>query len=273
MLLSCSYTNPILEASCWRKLGDMENQDTHTTKQVAGTASNGLPNWKRALDFVALLATSPVWLPAGCLVALAVRMGSRGPLFFQQQRIGYRGRPFICFKFRTMQVNAEQTSHQQHFNHLVRSSAPMTKLDAADDRRMIPGGNWIRACGLDELPQLINIFRGEMSLVGPRPCIHYEYEMYEPEHRRRCDAPPGLTGLWQVSGKNRTTFAQMVELDVEYARRMNLWLDLSILLRTAPAILQQLGDLITAKRARKAAKRQAAPINTNKQVQTQNTTL
>jgi exopolysaccharide production protein ExoY len=271
MYLYWARTSGILQ----QEVGNMDESQKHTTSEVAAMAQSdrGLPVWKRALDILVLLITSPAWLPLGCMVALAVRIGSPGPLFFRQERIGYRGRRFVCFKFRTMQVNAEQTSHQQHFNDLVRSAAPMTKLDAANDRRLIPGGNWIRACGLDELPQLINILRGEMSIVGPRPCIPYEYELYQPEHRKRCDAPPGLTGLWQVSGKNRTTFTRMVELDIEYSRNMSILLDLSILLRTAPAVFQQLGDLVAAKRSRNAAKHQPVPVNSNKQIHPQNTTL
>ena len=105
----------------------------------------------------------------------------------------------------------------------------------------------MRATGLDELPQLINVLRGEMSLVGPRPCIPYEYELYEPWQRRRFDAVPGLTGLWQVSGKNRTTFDQMIQLDIEYSERLSLWLDLKIILKTFPALWQQCLDLACAK--------------------------
>jgi lipopolysaccharide/colanic/teichoic acid biosynthesis glycosyltransferase len=129
----------------------------------------------------------------------------------------------------------------------------MTKLDSGKDARLIPFGNWIRAAGLDELPQIINILKGEMSIVGPRPCIPYEFALYEAWQRARCDAPPGLTGLWQVSGKNRTTFEQMVRLDIEYSRRMSLWLDASIVLRTLPAIIRQISDLIAAKRSQKAS--------------------
>jgi lipopolysaccharide/colanic/teichoic acid biosynthesis glycosyltransferase len=129
----------------------------------------------------------------------------------------------------------------------------MTKLDAGKDDHLVPGGNWIRVSGLDELPQIINILRGEMSIVGPRPCIPYEYALYEPWQRHRCDAAPGLTGLWQVSGKNRTTFNEMVQFDITYSQRMSLWLDAVIVLRTPLAILQQVRDLLAAKRARKAA--------------------
>jgi len=192
------------------------------------------------------------------LIALVIRLGSKGPLIFQQRRVGQGGRIFTCFKFRTMQINASQSTHQNHVKDLIKSSAPMVKLDADNDGRMVRCGSWIRASGLDELPQLLNILRGEMSIVGPRPCIPYEYDLYEPWQRHRCDAPPGLTGLWQVSGKNRTTFDQMVRLDIEYARRMGLWLDVCILARTPLAIVQQVLDMRAAKRLRKASLKSGA---------------
>jgi lipopolysaccharide/colanic/teichoic acid biosynthesis glycosyltransferase len=200
-----------------------------------------------------LLLTAPVWVPLWVVVALAVYFGSPGPVLFRQQRIGSRGSRFTCFKFRTMQVNARTDTHQSHVKDLIQSEAPMTKLDAGKDDRLVPGGNWIRVSGLDELPQIINILRGEMSIVGPRPCIPYEYALYEPWQRHRCDAAPGLTGLWQVSGKNRTTFNEMVQFDITYSQRMSLWLDAVIVLRTPLAILQQIRDLVVARRARKAA--------------------
>jgi lipopolysaccharide/colanic/teichoic acid biosynthesis glycosyltransferase len=162
--------------------------------------------------------------------------------------VGQGGKIFTCFKFRTMQLNADQGTHQNHVKDLIKSDAPMVKLDAADDERLTRGGSWIRASGLDELPQIINILRGEMSIVGPRPCIPYEYDLYEPWQRQRFNAPPGLTGLWQVSGKNRTTFDEMVRLDMDYARRMSLWLDVKILFLTPVAIVQQVGDMWAAKR-------------------------
>jgi lipopolysaccharide/colanic/teichoic acid biosynthesis glycosyltransferase len=175
----------------------------------------------------------------GVGVALVVICGSRGPVFFRQRRVGYKGREFGCYKFRTMHVNAETASHRDHFCQLMESEVPMTKLDARNDPRLIPLGALLRATGLDELPQLINVVRGEMSLVGPRPCIAYEYERYQPWQRRRFDAVPGLTGLWQVSGKNQTTFNEMIRLDIEYSERASLWLDLQIILRTLPALWQQ----------------------------------
>ena len=140
-----------------------------------------------------------------------------------------------------MHAGAETSSHQGHTAQLIKSAAPMTKLDAIKDARVIPFGSILRATGLDELPQLINVLRGEMSLVGPRPCVGYEYEMYEPRQRRRFDAVPGLTGLWQVSGKNRTTFTQMINLDIEYSSDQASG-DLKIMLKTVPALVVQCCD-------------------------------
>jgi lipopolysaccharide/colanic/teichoic acid biosynthesis glycosyltransferase len=211
--------------------------------------SVGFPLWKRGLDFALVLLGLPFWLPVCLIVAAIIRLGSRGPLFFKQERVGQGGRLFTCYKFRTMKMNADQGTHAAHVRELIEADAPMTKLDATADARLIPGGAWIRAAGLDELPQLINILRGEMSIVGPRPCIPYEYELYEPWQKRRFAAPPGLTGLWQVSGKNRTTFEEMVRLDIAYARRMSLGLDLKILLLTPVTIAQQMADTWRGKRA------------------------
>jgi len=203
----------------------------------------GLPLWKRTLDCVIILIMSPALLVIGGFVALLVMCGSCGPIFFRQLRVGYKGREFVCYKFRTMQVGAETDSHRGHATQLIKSETPMTKLDTHRDPRLIPLGAALRAAGLDELPQLINVLRGEMSIVGPRPCIPYEFELYEIWQRRRCDAVPGLTGLWQVSGKNRTTFNQMVLLDIEYSERLSFWLDVTIIFKTLPALWRQCSDM------------------------------
>jgi lipopolysaccharide/colanic/teichoic acid biosynthesis glycosyltransferase len=145
-------------------------------------------------------------------------------------------------------LRQETDSHRVHATQLIKSGTAMTKLDARRDPRLIPGGAALRAMGLDEPPQLINVLRGEMSIVGPRPCLPYEYELYEPWQRRRCDAVPGLTGLWQVSGKNRTTFDQMIRLDIEYSQRFSPWLDVTIILKTLPALWRQCSDMRTLKR-------------------------
>ena len=217
---------------------------------LVGPASSeqaaGPPPWKRALDLGIIFLAAPVVLITGSAIAVLVRLGSPGPVLFRQKRVGYKGREFTCFKFRTMKVNAETDSHQNHTQHLIKSDIPMTKLDGKDPR-VTPFGTALRASGLDELPQLINILRGEMSLVGPRPCMTYEYELYEPWQRRRFDAVPGLTGLWQVSGKNRLSFHEMIRLDIRYSEQFSLWLDLKIILKTLPALWIQCMDTRAAR--------------------------
>lgn len=228
--------------------GMMESasKDSNTTDELT------FPLWKRTFDTVLILLSAPIWIPVCIVISLVIRLGSKGPILFRQERVGQGGRVFVCHKFRTMHLNAEQVTHKQHVRGLIESSSPMVKLDNENDCRLIPGGSWIRATGLDELAQIINILRGEMSIVGPRPCIPYEYELYQPWQRHRCDAPPGLTGLWQVSGKNRTTFAQMVNLDITYYQRMSLGLDLWILIRTPIAIVQQVLDIRATKHTKKS---------------------
>lgn len=194
------------------------------------------------LDVVLILLASPVLLPLMFLIGLVIRSVSAGPILFKQERIGYLGKRFLCYKFRTMHVNADTGIHQGHLNQLMNSDAPMTKMDSRGDPRIIRFGRLLRSSGLDELPQIINVLRGEMSLVGPRPCVSYEYEKYLPWQRERFNTVPGLTGLWQVSGKNKTTFTEMIQLDIRYARSKNLWLDLKIILLTVPTLLLQIWE-------------------------------
>jgi lipopolysaccharide/colanic/teichoic acid biosynthesis glycosyltransferase len=217
-------------------------QEERPCNKDMNTAKNEIPFWKRALDMSCILLTAILWAPVGMLVGLYIKIVSPGPIFFRQKRIGLNGQEFICLKFRTMPVNADTMVHQRHLEKLMSSNQPMKKLDGAGDRRLIPGAVWIRSLGLDELPQLLNVLRGEMSMVGPRPCVAYEYEMFEPHHRRRCETLPGLTGLWQVNGKNRTTFERMMELDLTYVETKSLFLDLKIMLSTIPALLIQVWD-------------------------------
>jgi lipopolysaccharide/colanic/teichoic acid biosynthesis glycosyltransferase len=220
----------------------MEQQENEEQSSL-GRHPNGLPVWKRFLDLTLIFLASPGLLVLGGAVALVIKMGSPGPLLFRQRRVGFKGREFTIFKFRTMRADSETESHRRHLQQLIQSKDPMKKLDERKDPRLIPFGSWLRAGGLDELPQVINVLLGEMSLVGPRPCIPYEYDLYEPWHCRRLEAVPGLTGLWQVSGKNRTTFEEMVSLDIQYAKRRSLWLDLKIILKTLPALWRQYCDL------------------------------
>jgi lipopolysaccharide/colanic/teichoic acid biosynthesis glycosyltransferase len=221
----------------------------------------GLPRWKRALDVTLIVLALPLLLPVAVVITLIIRTTSKGPVLFQQERVGYRGQRFMCLKFRTMHCGAETVSHQGHLQHLMNSDAPMIKLDSSGDSRIIPFGKILRAAGLDELPQLFNVLNGEMSLIGPRPCLPYEAEQYLPWQRERFNAAPGLTGLWQVSGKNRTTFTRMIQLDIEYTRNKSLWLDVKIIFKTVPALLVQIGDMRSnRKKVRSAVEESAMPV-------------
>ena len=188
---------------------------------------------------VLICFAAPVALPVSVLLALYIKLVSPGPILFAQDRVGYRRKEFRMLKFRTMRPDADPTVHESHLGQLMGSNRPMLKLDSGDPR-LVPLGRWIRAIGLDELPQLWNVVRGDMSLVGPRPCTSYEFGRYTNRDKERFEVLPGLTGLWQVSGKNQTTFQEMIDLDVRYARSQSVWLDLQIILRTVPAVLMQL---------------------------------
>jgi len=174
------------------------------------------------------------------VIVLWVRMVSSGPALFRQERVGQNGKRFVLYKFRSMKMNAGTSRHETYLRHLVRSDSPMIKLDLLCDSRLIPGGCFLRAAGLDELPQLLNVLRGEMSLVGPRPCLPQEYAYFSERQRERFAALPGLTGSWQVSGKNQTTFSEMNVMDIRYVRQASLGLDLSIMMRTPAALLVQM---------------------------------
>lgn len=215
------------------------------------------PRWKRVMDVTFILLALPVILPVGAAIAAFIKTVSRGPVFFKQQRVGYRGTTFLCYKFRSMRVNAETTTHQNHTTELIRKSdIPMVKMDSKGDKRLIPFAGILRATGLDELPQLINVWKGEMSLVGPRPCTQYEYDHYLPWQKERFDVIPGLTGLWQVSGKNQTTFNEMIRLDIRYGKTQSPWLDLKIIFKTLPALLEQVTDCRFFSRSKAAEEKQ-----------------
>jgi lipopolysaccharide/colanic/teichoic acid biosynthesis glycosyltransferase len=186
--------------------------------------------WKRIFDVVVgsllIIALSPI------LIALAiyVRLVSKGPSLFCQSRLGEMGEYFTIYKFRTLEIRDEATAeHRDYVANLQNSDAVLEKPDLED--RLIPGGDFLRGHSLDELPQLFNVILGNMTLVGPRPEVLH-WDDYEPWQLRRLEATPGMTGLWQVSGKNRLTFNQMVELDIEYIRTRSFFGDIRILLRT-----------------------------------------
>lgn len=207
-----------------------------------------MPPWKRTLDLMVCLVVLPVFAVLTLVVAIVMAISSPGPIFYTQWRVGLRGRTFRLYKFRTMHVGAPVSAHQNYFARMAHSNAPMQKLDAVGDTRLIRGGWILRACGIDELPQIINILRGDMTLVGPRPCLPYEYQLYTQDQRERFLSVPGLTGLWQVSGKNDTTFNEMIALDLEYSQRKSLAFDLRILAFTPRAVGHEIMQAWRARR-------------------------
>ncbi len=218
-------------------------------------ARSVVPAWKRVFDVACVIASLPVALPLILLVALWIRLVSRGPALFQQERVGLGGRRFTLYKFRSMYDGAATIDHELHVERLVESGSPMVKLDLIGDSRLIPGGCFLRTTGLDELPQLLNVLRGEMSLVGPRPCLPKEFGFFDTAQKKRFSVLPGLTGLWQVEGKNRATFNQMNAMDLDYVRRMSPSADLQIMARTPMALLRQMGDCMRQHRVVRQSRR------------------
>jgi lipopolysaccharide/colanic/teichoic acid biosynthesis glycosyltransferase len=207
----------------------------------------------RALDVMLAVGLLVMLAPLMVLIAIAVRLDSPGPVFYRQRRLGLQLRPFTVNKFRTMRHGASHDAHRAFVLALIAGEQPQhgaRKQEAqadgslyklAGDERVTRIGSLLRRSSLDELPQLWNVLRGEMALVGPRPPIPYEVEHYPPHWFERFAVKPGLTGLWQVSGRSQLTLEQMVQLDVEYVRRRSPWLDLSILARTVPAVISARG--------------------------------
>lgn len=202
---------------------------------------------KRAMDIAVSLLMLLAGLPFFVAVALTIKATSEGPVFFRQKRVGQYGRLFTFLKFRSMYVNNDHSEHREYVSQLIAGNAERVavngKNDAvyklANDKRITPLGQFLRKASLDELPQLFNVLRGDMSLVGPRPPIPYELAVYQTWHRRRLlQVKPGITGLWQVTGRSRVTFDEMVRLDLQYATTWSPWLDLQILLRTPAAVVK-----------------------------------
>jgi lipopolysaccharide/colanic/teichoic acid biosynthesis glycosyltransferase len=197
---------------------------------------------KRAIDLTvattALIAVSPLL----AIVAWRVKRDSPGPVFFRQTRLGMHMRPFTALKFRTMWTDVDNASHRDYIRLTMNSEAAaeasgLYKLEQRSE--VTPFGRFLRQWSVDELPQLINVIRGDMSLVGPRPCIPYETENFAPHHFDRFLVPAGITGFWQVAARSRSTFGEQLEMDVAYARAWSLGLDLRLLCRTPLAVLRQ----------------------------------
>ena len=204
---------------------------------------------KRLIDVVGATICIIALFPLLFLIVLAIKVNSPGPTLFIQQRVGLRGKLFTFLKFRTMAENCDDSVHREYVTKLIKGKIqdksqrekPLFKLD--DDSRVTKFGRFLRAWSLDELPQLVNVLKGDMSLVGPRPPIPYEVENYGAWHLHRIEMKPGITGLWQVKGRSRTTFDEMVLLDIRYIRNWSLWLDFKILLQTFKAIMSRDGAL------------------------------
>jgi lipopolysaccharide/colanic/teichoic acid biosynthesis glycosyltransferase len=221
------------------RLFDHRRGDDAAELFLATDYSDDFP-WKRPLDVLGIVVSLPIIIPIIGGIVLWIRLVSRGPALFRQVRIGKHGERFVLYKFRSMHLNSGTGRHETHIQHLVQSDTPMTKLDLLCDSRLIPGGCLLRAAGLDELPQLFNVLRGEMSLVGPRPCLPQEYGFFSLKQRERFDALPGITGNWQVHGKNQSTFSEMNDLDIEYVRNSSLIQDLGIIARTPRTLMSQI---------------------------------
>jgi exopolysaccharide biosynthesis polyprenyl glycosylphosphotransferase len=199
---------------------------------------------KRISDLAISIPSIIVLSPLLLVISLLIKNGSRGPILFRQERVGMDGRIFLCYKFRTMVADADENLHKESYRKNIEGGEAANSGDknapvfgkVKDDPRITATGKWLRRTSLDELPQLFNVIRGEMSVVGPRPPITYEVEEYDLHHRKRLEMRPGITGLWQVSGRNSLNFEEMVKIDQFYIENWTLWLDLKIVLMTLPAM-------------------------------------
>ena len=204
---------------------------------------------KRPLDVVGALLLLALFSPLMLCLSALIRMSSPGPALFAQQRVGLQARPFTFYKFRTMKTHCDDNVHREYVSRFIQGRDP---ADAAltptfklqSDPRVTRIGRWLRKTSLDELPQLFNVLRGDMSLVGPRPALPYEVAQYQPWHLQRLvRAKPGLTGLWQVEGRSRVPFEDMVRMDLHYASNCSLWGDLKLLARTVAVVWRGSGGV------------------------------
>ncbi len=196
---------------------------------------------KRLIDVtiaaVVLLLSTPLLL----VIALLIRLESRGRAIYAAERVGKDGRRFACYKLRTMRADMDDAIHRDHLRYLITNSESVVAARIIDDPRITRVGRWLRKSSLDELPQLLNVLRGDMSLVGPRPPLPYEVESYRPWHMGRLAVRPGLTGFWQVLGRGMVTFDDMCRMDLRYIEKRSLGLDLWILVKTPPAVVSRRG--------------------------------
>jgi lipopolysaccharide/colanic/teichoic acid biosynthesis glycosyltransferase len=201
---------------------------------------------KRAIDVLGSALLLLILSPIMAAIVLAIKLTSKGPVIFEQERLGQFGAKFKCLKFRTMYTDNDPKIHREYVQNFIAGQAKVANSNCnqpivyklTNDPRVTPVGGFLRKTSLDEFPQFWNVLRGEMSLVGPRPPVTYEFEMYDYWHRRRVlELKPGVTGLWQVNGRSRTCFDDMVRLDLRYSQTWSLWLDFKILLATPLAVV------------------------------------
>jgi exopolysaccharide biosynthesis polyprenyl glycosylphosphotransferase len=188
---------------------------------------------KRAIDVIGAIILLLLLMPVFLIIAIWIKLDSPGPVVFMQKRIGFGGRAFVFYKFRSMRTDAEES--RKELMHLNEVSGPIFKIKR--DPRVTRIGKWLRRYSLDELPQIINVLKGDMSLVGPRPPLLCEVEKYEDWQLKRLSVIPGITCLWQVSGRSKLSFDEWVQLDLKYIEKRNIWLDFYILLKTIPAVM------------------------------------
>lgn len=223
-------------------------------------ALRSIPVWKRVLDLLLVALVSPIVLLIAAFAALWIRLVSPGPVLFRQTRIGKGGKPFTIYKFRSMHLQASTQTHTRHVESLIRDNAPLTKLDELGDSRLIRGAGFLRRSGIDELPQLVNVLRGDMSLVGPRPCLPDEFRWYRAVDLGRFAVEPGLTGLWQIKRHRLTTFREMLALDEEYAGARSPGRDFWIMVQTPIAVLVQWIECMKSKHLRACPAEVKSPL-------------
>jgi lipopolysaccharide/colanic/teichoic acid biosynthesis glycosyltransferase len=226
----------------------------HELTQERAARGVRVPSWwydpsKRVLDVCVALVVLVVFAPLWLAIALAVRLSSPGPVLFRRDDVvGKDGRTFTIFKFRTMYDQCDQTPHLQALARFVAGEASTVGEDRAavfkvvNDERVTSVGRWLRRSGLDEIPQFLNVLRGEMSIVGPRPSIETECAAYTDQQRRRLSVRPGITGLYQTTARGRAPLSEMIRIDLEYIDRRSLWLDVTIMVRTVPVMLTGRGS-------------------------------
>lgn len=241
------YSYPESWTPDYKESHESEEEQMHLKRRhIASIFSISIPIWKRAMDICGSLFGFFLLAPLFLIVIVYIEIVSPGPAFFKQRRVGQGGKLFTFIKFRTMRPDNNQGVHQDFIVKKIRAGESLAKFDSIDPR-IIPGGRILRKMCIDELPQLWNVLVGEMSLVGPRPCLPCEAKEFIVWHTHRFDAIPGMTGLWQVSGKNKLTLPQMIRLDILYMENLSFRNDMRILLATIPAISVMVAESIAKK--------------------------